>query len=104
MLGAVFRFRPRWTVDHQRLYAPSGPTPHPYLRKVADMVGMQVRREIGGDVLVGDFQRREIRLRPGPEIHDELVAVAQLDQPGAVGLSAAHERPASAKRDDSHFV
>ena len=55
----------------------------PDLREVADVVGVQMGGEIGGDVLVRNFERGEIRLRAGAEIHDELVAVAELDQPRA---------------------
>jgi hypothetical protein len=68
------------------------------------MVGVQMGGEIRRDVLVRDFERSEIRLRARPKVHDEFVAVAELDQPGAVGLCAAHERPAGAKRDDAHLV
>ncbi len=104
MLGAVFRLRSRWTVEHQRLHPAAGPASDPHLREIADMVGVQMGGEIGGDVLVRDFERGEIRLRPRPEVHDELVAVAELDQPRAVRLPAAHERPAGAERDNAHLV
>ena len=99
-----FGFGPGWTVDHERLNPAAGPAADPDLGEIADVVGMQVRREVGGDVLMWDFERGEIRLRAGPEIEDEFVAVAELDQPGRVGLRAAHERPACAERDDAHLV
>jgi len=60
--------------------------------------------EIGGDILVRDLQRGEVRLRARPEVHDELVTVAEFDQPGGIGLRPAHERPAGAERDDAHFI
>ncbi len=65
---------------------------------------MQVGGEIGGDLVVGDFQRGEVHLRAEAEIEHELVAVAELDQPAGVGLGAAQERPAGAERGDPHFV
>ena len=51
-----------------------------------------------------NFERGEIHLRARSEVHDELVAIAELDQPGAVGLRPAHEWPAGAERDDAHLV
>ena len=90
--------------EHQRLDPAAGPAPDPDLREVADVVGVQMGGEIRRDVLVRDFERGEIHLRARPEVHDELVAVAELDQPGAVGLRPAHERPAGAERDDAHLV
>src|SRR5262249_52142683 len=65
---------------------------------------MQMGREISRDVLMRDFERGEVRLRSRSEVHDELVAVAELDQPGAVGLGAAHKWPAGAERDHPHLV
>ena len=104
MPGAVFRLRTRRPVEHQRLDAAAGPAADPHLREIADMVGVQMGGEIGGDVLMRNFERGEIRLRARAEIHHELVAVAELDQPRTIGLRAADERPAGAERDDAHFV
>src|SRR5262244_3675846 len=56
------------------------------------------------DVLVRDFQRGEIRLRAGAEVHDELVAIAELDQPRTIGLRATYEGPAGAECNDAHFI
>ena len=94
----------RRPIEQQRLDPAAGPASDPDLREVADVVGMQVGGEIRRDVLVRDFERGEIGLRARPEVHDELVAVAELDQPGAVGLRPAHERPTGAERDDAHLV
>jgi hypothetical protein len=68
------------------------------------VVGVQVSGEIGRDVLVRDLERGEICLRAGAEIHHELVAVAKLDEPGAVGLRPAQERPAGTERNHAHLV
>ena len=104
VLDAVFGLGTRWPVDDQRFDPSAGPASDPDLREVADVVGVQMGGEIRGDVLVRDFERGEIRLRARAEVHDELVAVAELDQPGAVGLRPAHERPTGAERDDAHLV
>src|SRR5262245_65375160 len=61
-------------------------------------------RKIGGDVLMGNFQRGEVDLRARAEIEDELVAVAELDQPRGIGLRTPHERTPGSKRDDAHLV
>ena len=79
---------------------PSSPAPDPDLREVGDVVRVQVSGEIGCDVLVRDFERGEIRLRTRPEVKNELVAIAELDQPRAVGLRAADERPSGSECDD----
>src|SRR5688500_17876233 len=68
------------------------------------MIGVQMRREIGGHVLMRDFQRGEIHLRAGAEVPYELVAIAELDQPRCVGLRAPHEWPAGAERGHPHLV
>src|ERR1700757_862984 len=63
-----------------------------------------MRGEISRDILRRNFERGEVRLRARPEIHDELVAIAELDQPRAIGLTAADEWPPGSERDDAHFV
>jgi hypothetical protein len=104
MRDAVFARGARWPIEDQRLDPTAKPASDPHLDKVADMVGVQMGGEIRRDVLMRDFERSEIRLRARPKVHDEFVAVAELDQPGAVGLGAPHERPSGAERDDAHFV
>jgi hypothetical protein len=104
MLSAVSRLGAGRAVQHQRLDPAAGPAPDPDLGEIADMIGVQMGGEIGGDVLVRNFQRSEVRLRAGPEIHDEIVAISQLDQPRAVRLTAPHERTAGAERGDAHLA
>ena len=81
MLDAEARLLAGRAVDHERLDAAAGPAADPDLREVAHVVGVQMGGETGGDVLVRDFERGEVRLRAAAEIEDELVAVAELDQP-----------------------
>jgi hypothetical protein len=91
-------------MEDQRFDPSTGPAADPDLREVANMVGVQMGGKIRRDVLVRDFERCEIHLRSRPEVHYEFVAVAKLDQPGAVGLRPTDERPAGAERDDAHLV
>jgi len=53
---------------------------------------------------VRNFQRGEVRLRTRTEIHYELVAVAELNEPRAVRLAATDKRPAGAERGDAHLI
>src|SRR5690606_32129202 len=66
--------------------------------------GVQMGREIGGDLLVGDLHRAEVHLRAVAEIELELVAVTQLDEPAGIGLGRTQEGPAGAERGDAHLV
>src|SRR5689334_20365676 len=102
MRDAVYGLGPRWPIEDQRLDPATKPASDPHLDKISDMVGVQMGGEIRRDVLVRDFECSEIRLRPRPKVNDEFVAVAELDEPGAVGLGAPHERPSGAERDDAH--
>ena len=66
------------------------------------MVGVKMRAEIGCDVLIGDLQRREVHLAAEAEVEDELVAVAQFDQPRGVRLPLLAERGDGARRRRRH--
>ena len=104
MLDAVFRLGARRPIDDQGLHPAAGPTPDPDLPEVADMVGVQMRGKNGRNVLMRNFESGEIHLRARSEVHDELVTIAELDKPGAVGLRPAHEWPAGAECNDAHLV
>ena len=80
---------------------PSSPAPDPDLREISDMIGVQMRGKVSCDVLMRHFERGKIYLRTRPKIENKLVAIAELNQPRAVGLRSAHEWPTSSQRDHS---
>src|SRR5262245_36070034 len=68
------------------------------------MIRMKMGGKIRGDILMWNFKCGEIHLRARPKVHDELVAIAEFDQPGAICLGAPHERSAGPDCNDAHLV
>ena len=60
---------------------------------------VQMGSKIGGDILVWDFQRREIGLGAGAKVKYEFIAIAEFDQPGTIGLATTYERTPSTEGD-----
>jgi hypothetical protein len=56
------------------------------------------------EVIVGNAERGKSFRRAGADIEDELVAVAEFDQPAGSGLLRARVRHACATGGDAHFV
>ncbi len=104
MLGAVFRLRPGRPVEHQRLDPAAGPAADPDLGEIADVVGVQMGREIGGDVLMRDFERGEVVCEPEPKSITNLSPLPSSISHEQLACAAPHERPAGAERGDAHLV
>src|SRR5262249_17850178 len=103
MRDAVFGLWTGWPIEDQRFDSSAGPASDPDLGEVADVIGVQMGGKICRDVLMRNLKRGEIYLRSRPEIHDELVAVTELDQPGAICLGATYERSAGPERNNTHL-
>jgi hypothetical protein len=72
--------------------------------EVTEVVGVKVTQKDLVEVVVRDLKRRDALGRSGPDVEDELVAVAQLEQPTRRGLLRTRGGHAGAACDQPHFV
>ena len=80
-LGSQFRCRATWPPDSQWNRAIHLAADRPEIRQVAHMIDMQVAYEHLVEKVHRDLHGSNAAQRLGTEIEDELVSVAQLDEP-----------------------
>jgi hypothetical protein len=74
------------------------------LREIADVIRVEMRSEVGGEILVWNFERSKSHLRAKSEIEHKLVTVTKLNQPPGVRLRRSYIRATGAQSDDAHFA
>ena len=90
--------------DLQRDGATRRPTAGPQTGEITPVVRVQVGEKDFVQIVKGDHQRRHVGVGAGADVEDELVAVAELDQPAGRRLAAARCRHARSQSNQPDLV
>ena len=91
-------------IDLERDGATRRPAAGPQTGEIAPVVRVQVGEKDHVQVIKGDHQRRHVGVGAGADVENELVAVAELDQPAGRRLTATRRRHTGTEGDEADLV